>query len=152
MRSFCAAERDRSHTVLLVDDTESGSTAAEEDLNRLLSMNFPLTIIFAVESHLAKAVSRTLFDRTELQIELPGWEVMQTAEFLAWTGQRLGRRKPIFTDAAVQLIQQLSLGLPRRIIQLADLALVSGAVSQMNCIDRDCVEQVAWELPKSSAA
>lgn len=149
---FRASERDGSHTVLLVDDTESSTAAAEDDLSRLLSMNFPLTIIFAVETQLASAVSRSLFDRTELQIELPGWEIMQTAEFLAWTCQRLGRKEPIFTDDAVQQIQQRSHGLPRRIIQLADLAMVAGAVAQMDYIDGDCIEQVAWELPKSNAA
>lgn len=149
---FRGSERDGSHTVLLVDDTESSTAAAEDDLSRLLSMNFPLTIIFAVETQLASAVSRSLFDRTELQIELPGWEIMQTSEFLAWTCQRLGRKQPIFTDDAVQQIQLRSHGLPRRIIQLTDLAMVAGAVAQMNHIDGECIEQVAWELPKSSAA
>jgi general secretion pathway protein A len=149
---FQAARREGTQTVLLVDDTESSSAAAEADLCRLLAMNFPLTVIFAVETQLASAVSRNLFDRSELQIELPGWEVSQTAEFLAWTFQQLGRTKPIFTDKAVDCVQQLSHGVPRRIVQLVDLALVAGAVAQADCIDEHCIEQVAWELPQSSAA
>lgn len=149
---FQAASREDVQVVLLVDDTESSTAAGEADLCRLLSMTFPLTVIFAVEAQLVSAVSRALFDRTELQIELPGWEVSQTAEFLAWTGSRLDRMQPIFTDGAIERIQQLSQGLPRRIVQIADLALVAGAVSQADCVDADCVEQVAWELPKSNAA
>ncbi len=149
---FQAASREGTQTVLLVDDTESSTAAAEADLNRLISMTFPLTIIFAVESQLASAVSRSLLDRAELQIELPGWEVTQTAEFLAWTCQRLGRQEPIFTDSAVESIQRLSRGIARRIVQLADLALVAGAVSQSDCVDADCIEQVALELPNSAAA
>ncbi|MEZ6135372.1 MAG: hypothetical protein R3C53_10730 [Pirellulaceae bacterium] len=149
---FGAAGRDGTQTVLLLDDTESCSAAAEDDLNRVLSMAFPLTVIFAVETQMASAVSRALFERTELQTELPAWEIMQTAEFLAWTCQQLGRTEPIFTDSAVQQIQLSSQGLPRRIIQLADLALVAGAVAQMDCIDAECIEQVIWELPKSYAA
>ncbi|MCA9134678.1 MAG: AAA family ATPase [Planctomycetales bacterium] len=149
---FQAASREGTQAVLLVDDTESCSAAAEADLTRLLAMSFPLTVIFAVESQLASAVSRNLFERSELQIELPGWETTQTAEFLAWACQSLGRSSPIFTDTAVERIQQLSFGIARRIVQLADLALVAGAVAQADFIDAECIEQVALELPKSTAA
>lgn len=149
---FQAASREDVRTVLLIDDTESSTAAAESDLCRLLSMTFPLTVIFSVETQMASAVSRALFERTELQIELPGWEISQTAEFLGWTCERLGRSEPIFTDRAVQRVQQLSAGIARRIVQIADLALVAGAVSQSDCVDEECVEQVAWELPKSNAA
>ncbi len=149
---FSAADREGTHTVVLIDDTESSTAAAEADLHRLLSMAFPLTLIFSVEKELMSAVSPLLFERAELQIELPGWEITQTNDFLMWTGQRLGRSQPMFTDEAVEKIQQLSLGRPRRIVHLADLALVAGAVSQMNVIDADCIEQVAWELPKTQAA
>ncbi len=149
---FAAASRENLHVVLLVDDAESCIVEAEGDLTRLLSKTFPLTIILAIESQLVGAVSRQLLDRTELQIELPGWEESQTAEFLAWTLQSLGRKEPIFTDTAVRRIQQLSMGVARRIVQLADLALVAGAVSQSDFVDADCIDQVAWELPKSNAA
>jgi hypothetical protein len=149
---FRAAGREGVQTALLIDDTESASAAGEADLIRLLSVSFPLTVVFAVESQLASAVSRSLFDRCELQIELPGWEYSQTAEFLSWTSERLGRQDPIFTDTAVQRIQELSHGIPRRIIQIADLALVAGAVQQAEYVDDECIDQVAWELPKSNAA
>lgn len=149
---FRAADREGTQTALLIDDTESGSAGAEADLSRLLSMAFPLTVIFAVETEMAGAISPGLVERVELQIELPGWEIMQTTEFLAWTFRRVGRCEPIFTDSAVERIHSLSHGRPRRIVQLADLALVAGAVAQMNAIDADCIDQVAWELPKMQAA
>jgi type II secretory pathway predicted ATPase ExeA len=115
-------------------------------------MRLPLTIVFSVESHLASAVSRNLFDRSELQIELPAWDIAQTEEFFAWSFHRLGRSQPIFTQAALERIQQLSEGIVRRMVQLADLSLVAGAVAQLEAIDEECVDQVAWELPKSVAA
>lgn len=149
---FRACQREGLHTILLVDDTESSSAAAEADLCRLISMSFPLTVVFSAETHLASAVSRSLIDRVELQIELPAWDFSQTAEFLIWTGKRLGRPEPIFTESAVQRIHQLSGGIARRITQLADLALVAGAVTEAIYIDADGVDQVAWELPKSFAA
>jgi type II secretory pathway predicted ATPase ExeA len=149
---FRAASSEGVQTALLVDDTESASAAGEADLIRLLSVPFPLTVVFAVEAQMTSAVSRSLFDRCELQIELPGWDYSQTAEFLGWTTQRLGRQEPIFTDTAVSRIQELSQGVARRIIQIADLSLVAGAVQQTQYIDHDCVEQVAFELPRSVAA
>lgn len=149
---FQAARREGTQTVLLVDDAESATAAAESDLTRLLAMTFPLTVIFAVETRLASAVSRAIVDRCELQIELPAWDIMQSAEFLAWMSISLGRDTPVFTDLAVERIQELSQGIARRIVQLTDLALVAGAVAQADCIDADCINQVAYELPKSSAA
>ena len=90
--------------------------------------------------------------RAELQIDLPCWEISQTSEFLGWSLTRVGRKEPVFTDQAVELIQQFSGGIARKIVQIADLSLVAGAVSQSNCVDFDCVEQVAQELPKAAAA
>lgn len=155
-RSLCdyfqAASREGTHSVLLIDDTECSTVAAEAELARLLAMRFPMTVVLAVESQLSSAVSPNLLERSELQIELSAWDTSQTAEFLSWTFTRLGRRESIFTAAALERIQQLSRGIPRRIIQLTDLALVSGAVAQASRIDADCIDQVAWELPKSAAA
>lgn len=149
---FQAASREDMHTVLLLDDIDSCNAASEEDLCRILSMSFPLTVLMAIESGLISTVSRNLIARTELQIDLPTWDISQTAEFLAWTCARLGRQDPVFTDDAVQSIQQLSYGLPRRIVHITDLALVAGAVAKTNCVDAACVEQVAWELPKTNVA
>lgn len=149
---FTAASREDMHVLALIDDAESSTAAAESDLVRLLSMAFPLTAILGIETQLLGAVSRNLIDQTELQIELPSWEVEQTGEFLNWITSSLGREDAIFTTSAVGRIQQLSSGLPRRIVQLADLAMVAGAVSQADSIDAECIDQVAWELPRSNAA
>lgn len=149
---FQAARREGTQTVLLIDDTENATTAVETDLTRLLAMRFPMTVIFAVETQMVSAVSRSIMDRCELQIELTPWDLTQTTEFLGWVCFSLGRSSPIFTDAAVERIQELSQGVARRIIQLADLSLVAGAVAQADCVDAECVEQISWELPKTTAA
>ncbi len=77
----CRRQR-RCTNALLIDDTECASSAGEADLIRLLGVPFPLTVIFSVEAPMSSAVSRSLFDRCELQIDLPGWDASQTAEFL----------------------------------------------------------------------
>jgi type II secretory pathway predicted ATPase ExeA len=149
---FRAAAREGVQTVLLVDDTESASNAAEADLCRLMSTSFPLTIVFAIDSEMVAQVCRSLVDRVELQIELPSWDFMQTAEFLLWSSQQLGRQDPIFTESAVQSIHQQSGGIARKVVQLADLALVAGAVAHSRFIDSTCIDQVACELPKMQVA
>lgn len=149
---FLAATQEGTQTVLLVDDIESSSPAAEDDLNRLISVSFPLTVIFAVDSQFTASVSRSLWEHCVLQIELPAWEQVQTTVFLDWTARRLGRSTPLFSTAAAHRIHEYSGGIARRIVQLADIALVAGAVAQASIVDLDCLDQVAQELPKSSSA
>ena len=126
---FSAAQREGTHTIALIDDVESSSTAAEEDLNRLVAATAPLTVLIAVESQLGSAVSRSLWERSDLQIELPAWDGEQTSEFLKWNFQRLGRSSSPFTVSATTRIQELFGGIVRKIVQLADLSLVAGAVA-----------------------
>jgi len=149
---FNATIREGVQTVVFLDDAESASQAAQSDVSRLLSMTFPLTFVMSVEQQLVRAINPMLLDRTELQIDLPGWEISQTAEFLAGSSQQVGRHQPIFTDRAVEAIQEVSHGIARRVVQIADLALVAGAVSQADCVDADCVQQVICELPRTAAA
>ncbi len=149
---FNATRREGVQTVVFLDDAESASQSAQSDVSRLLSMTFPLTFVISAEQQLVGAINPMLLDRTELQIDLPGWEISQTAEFLAWSSQQAGRHQPIFTDRAVEAIQEVSHGIARRIVQIADLALVAGAVSQADCVDADCVQQVICELPRTVAA
>ncbi len=55
---FQAASREDVHTVLLMDDAESSRAEAEADLCRLIAMTFPLTVVFAIESHSLRGESR----------------------------------------------------------------------------------------------
>lgn len=142
--------RSASQTLLLVDDVESCSPAAESDLIRIVRMadDAHISVVLAIESHLASTVSRWLMERSYLQIELPAWDVVQTAEFLAFCLARCGRTESMFTDAAVAKLHELSRGTARRIVQLADLALIAGAVGRARHIDDSIILQVARELPK----
>ncbi len=147
-----ASAREQVQILLLLDDVESATREAEVDLARLLSMSFPLTVIMGVEAEGASAVGRSLLDRCELRIDLPPWSVSQTAEFLSWSCQQAGRDEPIFTDRALDRIQAFSNGIPRRIVQLANLALVAGAVAQVPAVDDEHVEQIALEVSSSAEA
>ncbi|MEM8734364.1 MAG: AAA family ATPase [Planctomycetota bacterium] len=149
---FNAAAREGVQTLLLLDDAEAATAAAETDLCRLLAATFPLTVILSTASESAVTLQRSLVERVELQIDLPEWELSQTAAFIAWSLARVEGKREVFSDEAVDHIQQISSGIPRRIVQIADLALVAGAVAQADQITAETVQQVVLELPKSFAA
>ena len=148
---FSASARTASQTLVLVDDVESSGPAAENELIRIVRAadDSHVSIVLAIESHLASTVSCWLMERSYLQIELPAWDVRQTGEFLNYCMAICGCSETVFTDAAVARVHALARGTARRIVQLADLALVAGAVSRVGCIDEGIVAQVAHELPKS---
>jgi general secretion pathway protein A len=148
---FSTSVRSASQTLLLVDDVESSSPEAENDLVRIVRAadDAHVSVVLAIEAQLASTVSRWLMERSYLQIELPAWDIQQTASFLEFCFSKCGRSDSMFTDAAVARLHELSRGTARRIVQLADLALIAGAVTRATCVDDSLIAQVAHELPKS---
>ncbi len=146
---FNSCMRGDASCLLLIDDVECCTAEAEGDLVRMVraASDSHISVILAIESHLASTVSRWLMERSYLQIELPPWDLEQTDDFLRFSMARCGRRSEVFTPTAVQRLHELSQGTPRRLIQLADLALVAGAVAHCSRIDPSLIGQVAQELP-----
>jgi general secretion pathway protein A len=62
-----------------------------------------------------------------------------------------GRMEPLFDDAALTALHERSGGVPRRVAQLADYALMAGAAAGVNLIDRAVVEgadrEFSWPTP-----
>ena len=57
-----------------------------------------------------------------------------------------GRSTPAFNDAALARLHELSGGIPRRVQQLADLALLAGAGQNLGQIDVEVIDTVIGEL------
>ena len=74
------------------------------------------------------------------------WQANETADYLRRSLAEAGRQSPVFDEPAVAKLHELSHGIPRRVSQLADLALVAGAGRQLQQIDADVVESVYQEL------
>lgn len=151
--SFSTGGRAGLKTLLLLDDVESCGADAENDLIRVVraACDSEVSVVLAIEAHLASTVSPWLIERSDLQIELPLWEVDQVRSFLQFSLGQCGRYTPAFTDAAVSRLHELSRGTVRRLVQLADLSLVAGAVSQAERVDEGIVTHVANELPSQVA-
>jgi type II secretory pathway predicted ATPase ExeA len=57
-----------------------------------------------------------------------------------------GRRDPAFTDDAMVRLHELCDGIPRRVIQLANLALLAGAGQRLSQVDAETIESAFREL------
>ena len=57
-----------------------------------------------------------------------------------------GRSTPIFSPPALARLHDLSAGIPRRVKQLADLALLAGAGQGLVQIEPDTIDAVYQEL------
>jgi len=137
-------------TVILTDDADRAGREVAARLTRLAqhdpSPESRLTIVLAGEREKMGQLGRRLLDLAELRIDLQPWEQSETAEFLSTSLARAGRTSPVFADPAVARLHELSRGIPRRVSQLADLALVAGAGGDLQQIDAEVVESVYHEL------
>jgi hypothetical protein len=65
-----------------------------------------------------------------------------------------GRLEPLFDDAALAALYDLTGGVARQVARLADFALLAGAAAKLNSIDVATIEaahdEIAW--PTAAAA
>jgi type II secretory pathway predicted ATPase ExeA len=137
-------------TVVLLDDADRASQPVLDHVTRL-SQHDPspesrLTIVLAGQRERISHVGQRLLDLAELRIDVEPWEPSDTQGFLHSSLAQAGCQSPVFADPAVARLHELSHGIPRRISQLADLALLAGAGRNLEQIDADLVDSVYQEL------
>jgi len=81
-----------------------------------------------------------------LRIDLYPWELTDTEQFLHARLTKNHQPADTFSSHAVQRIHELAHGIPRRVHQLADLALLAGCGDHAGPIDASTVESVYDEL------
>lgn len=137
-------------TVLLLDDADEAAPEVLGEVVRLALFNQThdagLTLVVAAHPERLSRLGDRLLELAELRVDLVDWDIDDTAGLLKKSLADAGRTTAIFTEAAVQRIHELSGGVPRRIKQLADLALVGGAGSNLAQIEPELVELVYQEL------
>jgi hypothetical protein len=105
--------------------------------------------VISVDDEAIVNLPRWLLEQCDLKIELPPWDLGQTADYFEFAIGREGGREDLFDAQSITRIQELSDGIPRRIVQIAGLALVAGAVRKCQRITADLVEQVCEEFTVS---
>jgi type II secretory pathway predicted ATPase ExeA len=144
---FVALKAQNEHVTLLLDDIHLADDRLQDELSWLLRLDAPLTCIASVNESALTNVDPGLLDRCELRVDLPRWDLGQTAEYIEAALEFVGAAEDVFDSQSVIRIQELSNGIPRRISQLAELCLVAGAVQRADQITSEIVEEISQELP-----
>lgn len=137
-------------TVVLLDDADAAEDEVAAQICRLAQLeSLPesrLTIVLSGREERIGRLGSTLLELAELRVDLEPWEPNDTADFVHTLLSRAGRDDPLFADPAVLRLHELGGGVPRRISQIADLALLAGAGRNLDRIDADTVESAFEEL------
>lgn len=152
-----AANRyEQRSTVVLLDSFESASPAVLAFVSRLAHTEevpgLELSIVASGHEHQRPHLGRDLAQLVDLRIDMAGWSQLETAGYVRETLARVGASRPIFDESGLARLYELSHGLPRRVNQLAELALLAGAGDELETIDAETVESVYLELSFADAA
>jgi general secretion pathway protein A len=136
--------------ILLFDNADQAGRRVLGQLARLAqhdpSPEARLTLVLTGRYDRMGRLGDRLLDLAELRIDVAAWQESETADYLRRSLAEAGRESPVFDEPAVAKLHELSHGIPRRVSQLADLALVAGAGRQLDQIDAQVVESVYQEL------
>ena len=136
--------------VVLLDDADQADPQVLQHVTRLArfdpSSETRLTLVLAGRNEGMMTLGERLLDLVELRIDVEPWESADTENYVATRLAQAGRQSPVFVGPAVARLHELSHGIPRRVSQLADLALLAGAGQALQQIDAGVVEAVYQEL------
>lgn len=139
-----------TEVVLLVDDADAATAEMRTALARLARLdvgpNRCLSIVLAGEYPSIVNVGEELLELADLRIDLAPWDVEDTQRFVEQSIARAGADPDIFSGSAIVRIHQRAGGLPRRIGQLAQSALLAGAGAGVDRIEPELVDSACEEL------
>jgi general secretion pathway protein A len=137
-------------TILLLDDADSCRPDVLDQIMRFAQLDVMcdarLTIVLAARPQRLNRLGNRLLELADLRIDLEGWEADDTAAFVKRALAAAGRSTPVFSDEALLRLHELAEGIPRRVKQLADLALLAGAGGNLVQIEADTIDAVFREL------
>lgn len=144
----------RISTVVLLDNLDHASREVQEQVLRLLhcdgSPDSSLSIVAAAEATRTATFGR-LLPQVELRIELEPWSLEETEQYITSTLAQQKCQRKVFASQAIARLHELSRGIPRRVNQLAELALLAGSGSELPQVDAHTIETVECELGTPAA-
>jgi general secretion pathway protein A len=140
----------RKHVVLILDEAQNLSEAALEEVRMLSNLRKDgqplLQIILVGQPELAaklrKPALRQFAQRIAASYHLTGLNRQETGSYIAFRLKQAGARADLFEPAAVDLIHELSGGIPRAINLTCQAALVYGFAEGAVSIGVDIIRQV----------
>jgi len=141
-------------TVLIIDEAQNLGAEALEEVRLLTNLETTreklLQIILIgqpeLRSLLAREDLRQLSQRITARYHLQPIHRAETAAYIRHRLQVCGASEPVFSEAAVDMVQKLSKGVPRLINVVCDRAMLGGFVEDKRRIDVAVVEKAAREV------
>jgi len=137
-------------TILLLDDADAARPAVLDELGRLAQLDTSpegrLSLVLAAQPQRLHKLGARLLELADLRIDLDGWDRDDTIAFVKQSLAQAGRSTPVFSEAALERLHELTGGIPRRVKQLADMALLAGAGGNLIQIEQATIDAVFREL------
>jgi len=141
---------ERRDTALLLDDADRADHDLLAQVVRLVHLGTAtqsrLTVVLVARPSRINRLGSDLLELAELRIDVEPWDQSETEQYVHSSLARAGSTSAVFADEALARLQQLTHGVPRRVNQLADLALIAGAGADLRQIDAEVVQSVYEEL------
>lgn len=135
--------------LLLLDHVDQSRLESLHAIERLLhsgNQQFPsLSLVLAMDD-LNSARAERAARISDLSIELAAFDAEMTENYIQHRLSLSGCADPIFTSDAVEEIQNASQGIPARINQICDLALLAGYEQNLNEIGIDVIRRAVREI------
>ncbi len=140
----------RKRVVLIIDEAQNLSEKALEEVRMLSNLQSEdhclLQIMLVGQPELVAKLKqpslRQFTQRIAASYHLTGLDREETGAYIAHRMVKAGGRPELFTTAAVDLIHQLSGGIPRSINLLCQAALVYGFAEGAKSVSQDLVRQI----------
>ena len=151
-----AAERDERgrRVVVVVDEAHLLDHNQLEELRLLLNAEMdsrsPFACLLIGQPTLRRRIKLGTFaaldQRISLRYAMPGMTADETGTYIAHHLGIAGRTDTLFSDDAVELIHQVSRGLPRAVNNLAVQALVAAYAGKRNIVDESSARAAVTEV------
>jgi type II secretory pathway predicted ATPase ExeA len=140
-------------TVVIIDEAHLiEDRLIFEELRLLLNFQyknrFLLTLILLGQPELKEKINniKQLQQRIAIKYHLSGLDEIETAEYILHRLKIAGSSRKVFDELALKIIYEQSGGIPRRINQICDLALLTGFARQKELISEEIIMEVVKDL------
>jgi general secretion pathway protein A len=141
------------HTIIVVDEAQAimGYEVFEELrllLNFQMNRHFLLTIVLMGQPELKTKIFNMpqLGHRMAVRYHLNALDQRESKEYMIHRLKVAGGHEGMFTTEAYEAVYFFSTGIPRRMNNICDLALLVGCGDNAKSIDRDTIVKVSEEL------
>ena len=143
----------KKNTVIIIDEAQlvTDNMTLEELrllLNFQLTDKFLLTLILIGQVELKNNINKIsqLEQRISIKYHLEPLNIEETAGYILLRLEKAGSKKNMFTRQALNKIYQYSQGIPRKINNMCNLALLIGFSSKAKTVDSNIINEVIKEL------